>query len=327
MPRPLRIEYPGAWYHVMNRGLGGKNIYDNNKHREKFLQLLADAIEQYKIEIHSYCLMDNHYHLLVHTPHENLSRAMRHINGLYTQYYNRSKKTDGSLFRGRYKAVLIEGDSYLLQVSRYIHLNPMTANMIKRPEAYQWSSYKYYIGSAAQPPWLKIDIILSIVSHDHQNKQYQNFVMAGIDTETKNFYCKKNIPVYFGNEKMKRKRLKNLSSKKIQASVTDYRQLEVLPSLDTVMQCCIKYFRYNLDEISKVQRGRTNVQRVLTMLACRKWTHATLDEISRLFGSISINGVSNAITRTKRKFNYDKKLKKLFDVLDQAIEKYLNTHV
>jgi putative transposase len=129
MPRPLRLEYENAWYHVMNRGAARQDIYKNDQHRLLFLNLLKEASLYYNIEIHAYCLMDNHYHLLIHTPRGNLSQAMRHINGLYTQVFNRSEKIDGSLFRGRYKAILVEEDSYLLQVSRYIHLNPVTAGL------------------------------------------------------------------------------------------------------------------------------------------------------------------------------------------------------
>ena len=104
MSRPLRVEYPGAWYHVMNRGAGRRNIFNKKAHYSMFVKLLAEIVGQFDIEIHAYCLMNNHYHLLIRTPCANLARAMRHLNGVYTQRYNRMQKTDGSLFRGRYKA-------------------------------------------------------------------------------------------------------------------------------------------------------------------------------------------------------------------------------
>lgn len=116
MPRPLRIEYEGAWYHVMNRGANHQNIFHTNEHRKLFLELLTEINQQFYVELHSFCLMDNHYHLLIHTPFANLSKAMRYLDGVYTQRINRMMNRDGPLFRGRYKSILIEEDTYLLQV-------------------------------------------------------------------------------------------------------------------------------------------------------------------------------------------------------------------
>ena len=127
MSRPQRILYENAYYHVMNRGAGRRQIFHGREDREIFLQTLGEACHQFHVEIHAYCLMGNHYHLLIKTPQANLSRAMRHINGVYTQRYNRLNKTDGSLFRGRYKAILVDSDAYLLHLSKYIHLNPLSA--------------------------------------------------------------------------------------------------------------------------------------------------------------------------------------------------------
>jgi putative transposase len=124
MARPLRIEFEGAWYHVMNRGAGRRLIYRSSRHRDTFLRLLAEVTELFAVEIHAYCMMGNHYHLLTRTPRANLGRAMRHLNGVYTQRFNLTCGTDGPLFRGRYRSVLVAADTHLLQVSRYIHRNP-----------------------------------------------------------------------------------------------------------------------------------------------------------------------------------------------------------
>lgn len=124
MARPLRIEYPGAYYHVMNRGQSRRNIFMEDKGRQSFLDLLADIARLWKVEIFAYCSMDNHYHLLLSTPTGELSRPMRHLNGIYTQKFNRVHHRDGPLFRGRYKAILIDAEEYFLSVVRYIHKNP-----------------------------------------------------------------------------------------------------------------------------------------------------------------------------------------------------------
>ena len=138
MPRPIRIDYQGAFHHVMNRGRSYQTIFHDKACFESFLRTLKEASEQFDAVIHGYCLMTNHYHLLIETPKANLSRIMRHINGVYTQRYNRMRNVDGPLFRGRYKAILVDKDAYLLQLSRYIHRNPIE---IKRPPYQQESLY------------------------------------------------------------------------------------------------------------------------------------------------------------------------------------------
>jgi len=121
MSRPLRIEYPYAWYHVMNRGRRYEAIFEDKNDYSAFIELLQDSIDIFHIKVAAFCLMQNHYHLLIQTPEGNMSRSMRHINGVYTQRFNRIHGYDGHLFRGRYKSILIDADSYLLQVMRYIH--------------------------------------------------------------------------------------------------------------------------------------------------------------------------------------------------------------
>jgi len=160
MARPLRISYPGAYYHVTSRGNEQKDVFKSRRDREKFLDYLASATQRYGAVIHAYCLMTNHYHLLLETPEANLSQIMRHINGAYTTYFNVKRKRAGHLFQGRYKAILVEADAYAAELSRYIHLNPVKAGLVRRPEDYLWSSYRSYIGQSQAAEWLKTDFIL-----------------------------------------------------------------------------------------------------------------------------------------------------------------------
>jgi len=125
MSRPLRIQFDGAVYHLMNRGTARQITFVDDDDYRAFQNTLGEAHRLWGIEVFSYCLMRNHYHLCLRTPKGNLSRVMRHVDGLYTQRFNRSHKRDGSLFRGRYKAILVNEDQYLAQVVRYIHLNPV----------------------------------------------------------------------------------------------------------------------------------------------------------------------------------------------------------
>jgi len=133
MGRPLRIEYHDAFYHITARGNDRQNVFRTNKDRERFLEYLESATERYKAVIHAYCLMDNHYHLLLQTPEGNLSQIMHHINGAYTNYYNTKRNRAGHLFQGRYKAILVNIDEYAKELSRYIHLNPVRAGMAEKP--------------------------------------------------------------------------------------------------------------------------------------------------------------------------------------------------
>src|SRR3990167_2207194 len=160
MPRSLRIEFNGAWHHVMNRGLGRRSIFASDKDRQSFFKLLGDISESFRVEVHAYSMMDNHYHLLIHTPEGKLSRAMRHLNGVYTQIHNKRNQTDGPLFRGRYKALLVDSDDYLLELVRYIHLNPVEARLCDHPQKHVWTSHLAYLDTAKRPEWLKTGEVL-----------------------------------------------------------------------------------------------------------------------------------------------------------------------
>ncbi|MEW6682133.1 MAG: transposase [Nitrospirota bacterium] len=154
MARPLRVQYPGALYHVTARGNERKAIFRTDADREQFLAVLAQAVARYRLRLHAYVLMDNHYHLLLETEEANLSLALRHLNGVYTGYFNRAYDRVGHLFQGRFKAIVVDKTSYLLELSRYIHLNPVRIRQPLALARYPWSSYWAYIGRRAAPAWL-----------------------------------------------------------------------------------------------------------------------------------------------------------------------------
>ncbi|UCF90286.1 MAG: transposase, partial [Desulfobacterales bacterium] len=155
MARPLRVEYPGAFYHVINRGNNQEKIFETDRDKEKFLEYLAKAAERFSIVIHTYCLMNNDFHLLVETSEANLSLAMQWVNISYATYFNRKHGRHGHLFQGRFKAILIDADAYLEHLSRYIHLNPVRAEMVSSPADYTWSSYLAFIGTQKAPRFLE----------------------------------------------------------------------------------------------------------------------------------------------------------------------------
>ena len=185
MARPLRIEFPDAFYHITARGNERKDIYRDDRDRERFLGYLETSVSRYKAVVHVYCLMSNHYHLLLSTPAGNLSQIMRHINGGYTTYFNKRHNRAGHLFQGRYKAILVEADPYAGELSRYIHLNPVRAGITVQPEKYLWSSYAAYIGKAAQPRWFTTDWLLRYFGKKTADarKAYRFFVQAAVGTK------------------------------------------------------------------------------------------------------------------------------------------------
>ncbi len=183
MSRPLRIEYKGAFYHITARGNEKKNIFKNEKDHEKFLLYLEASVQRYGAVIHAYCLMDNHYHLLIETPLANLSEIMRYINGSYTTYFNTKRHRIGHLLQGRYKAILIDTDAYAQELSGYIHLNPVRAGVVSKPQDHQWSSYHYYIGKEKTPKWLTVSFILGYFDKRITvgQRKYSAFVNAMVD--------------------------------------------------------------------------------------------------------------------------------------------------
>lgn len=154
MSRPLRIEFPGAVYHVTSRGDRREAIFDDDVDRQLFMDTTGAALDRYHGCALAYCLMGNHYHLVLQTRRANLSLLMRHINGVFTQVYNRRHQKTGHLFQGRFKAILIDRDAYLLEVCRYVDLNPVRAGMVTHPADWLWSSYRAHVGSEVAPVWL-----------------------------------------------------------------------------------------------------------------------------------------------------------------------------
>ncbi|MDP3297992.1 MAG: transposase [Thermodesulfovibrionia bacterium] len=186
MARPLRIEYAGAVYHVTSRGNARKNIFKDDKDKEIFLEVLGRVVKRYNWLCHAYCLMGNHYHLLIETPDANLSKGMRQLNGVYTQRYNQRHKKTGHIFQGRYKAILVEKESHLLELCRYVVLNPVRAGIVERPEDWKWSSYLATAGIKRAPEYLTTDWILGQFENKRRDaeKQYKEFAISGIKEES-----------------------------------------------------------------------------------------------------------------------------------------------
>ncbi|MEJ2422629.1 MAG: transposase [Acidobacteriota bacterium] len=214
MARPLRIEYPGAVYHVTSRGNERRRVFRDDEDRRLFLTVLERTVERWDWIVHAYCLMGNHYHLVIETPEPTLSRGMRQINGEYTQAFNRRHHRAGHLFQGRFKAIVAEKESHLLELCRYVVLNPVRARgmKVKAPEDWSWSSYRATAGKVKPPKWLTVSWILSQFGKNptRARQAYRRFVAQGLKDRTK---IKARGGLWIGSDAFGR-RLKKLAGAK-----------------------------------------------------------------------------------------------------------------
>jgi putative transposase len=210
MARSLRIEFSGALYHITSRGDGQERIYVTDEDRNVFLKTLSDVCLRCNWLCYAYCLMDNHYHLLIETPLGNLSKGMQLLNGIYTQKFNRRHNTVGHVFQGRFNAILVDKESYLLEVSRYIVLNPVRAKMVMSAHEWKWSSYLPTILKEQKPAWLASDKILCLFSQYAVTaiQRYEKFVYDGIMNKSPWVYLKKQI--YLGTDEFVNEMLKKI---------------------------------------------------------------------------------------------------------------------
>ena len=182
MSRPLRPDLVDGWFHVMNRGISHGDVFFDDRDRVEMGQRFADIYERFGVVTHAYCLMDNHYHALVHCPHGHLSEAMQRLGSLYTRHVNDRLGRDGALFRGRFASRQILDDGYLLTACRYIHRNPLALEGVRDVADYRWSSHRTYLGLRRTPPWMRTDEVLS--HWDGDRSAFDRFVGADEPSDT-----------------------------------------------------------------------------------------------------------------------------------------------
>ncbi|VFQ45098.1 trp repressor/replication initiator [Desulfoluna butyratoxydans] len=304
MARPLRITFPGAFYHVTSRGNERKNIYKSKRDRQKFLEYLGEAHERYGAIIHAYCLMTNHYHLLIETPDANLPQIMKHVNSSYTTYFNVKRKRFGHLFQGRYKAFLVYKDDYALELSRYIHLNPVRAAMVDSVIDYPWSSYRAFVGKEASPEWLETDYIHGYFGKrvSQARREYERFVDEKGALHAQNPLENVSADTILGPESF----IQGISKKYLEGRRND-RELPALRALNC---------RPSFSVISSVVDDHVEdvkLARKMKIYLMKRYSGATLKAIGEPFG-LSESAVSQVCGR--------------FDVLsneDRSVQQCLNT--
>ena len=318
MPRPLRIEYPDAWYHVMNRARQGQEAFSDREDYYCFIDLLKDVSEIFNMRIAAYCLITTHYHLLVQTPDANLSRCMRHINGIYTQRYNARNGCDGTLFRGRYKSILVDADSYLLELVRFIHRNPLRAGMVDKLNDYPWSSHKCYLSKAKKWEWLHKKYILERFSKDKslQVSNYKRFVSTEEPVELIQHYSKMNMPSIIGSDKFIKQVKGRLFKKKKKKEISETKRL--YPKVIDIKKAVCNHYKIGDAVLLKSIRGVENEARDLAIYMLRVLCGERLTIIGPEFNLNNYSSVSTAIARIKRKLKsnrFKKQYEKIVDSL------------
>jgi REP element-mobilizing transposase RayT len=342
MARPLRVEYPGACYHVVNRGNRRNQVFFSDSDYKLFLKKLAEYIELYEIELFAYCLMPNHYHLFLRTTHANLGRFMQAFNTSYTISMNRKHGESGHLFQGRYKAQLIETELYKNVLSRYIHLNPikikslrnkLLPNLKKRLCDYKWSSFRFYLGIAQRPEWLNRSYILSSWGKgiDDKIKNYREYVEEGLLSDNSEQLSSNEISNIIGSDSFKDKIVRKYLKKGLKD--IDSREQSSLAKINSftvkeIINATRKYFELKSSDAIVIRKGANRDARKLAMFLSVKYCKKinSLAEIASCF-KIGINGISSNTNKCKEELLTNKIFKKQVQELDRLLHQNTKTKV
>lgn len=320
MARPLRIEYEGAFYHITARGNEKKIIFYSQADCEKFKFYLRNAVEKYACRLHCYVIMSNHYHLLIETLKANLSKILHYINTSYSNYFNNKEQRIGHLFQGRYHAILIDSENYLLEVSRYLHLSPVRANIVKRPEDYPQSSYNSYI-SENKKKLVFCDLILEMTgghSHSRESRQiYRKFVESSIGKKLENPFEKVTAGIILGNKKFMNRALQKVKKETLdKKGIANRKPLKSLIEVEDILNTLCEYYCADKKEImSKKNRKYKNI----LIYLLKKYTELTNESIGNLFGILSYSAVSKGNLRFIKTLKENPKLRKDVEEIQDKI--------
>jgi len=317
MARQLRIEFEGAFYHVTSRGNMRGRIFFHDKDRERFLAIMEKTKERYGYLLHAYALMDNHYHLLIETPKTNISQIMQNVNTSYTVYINKKNGRSGHLFQGRFKGIIVDKNEYLLTLSRYIHLNPVRAGIVAKPEESRWTSYKTYVAETEGRGLVDKTDTLAILSEKKKKaiEKYRAFVEAGIEGVASPFK-EAEAGLILGKGSFKEKIKEILESLKRDEELPQIKKLVRNNSLDSVVRVCGEYFKLGKDELIRRRRGLA--ARQATIYLSKVLSGGTNKTVGEYF-CIKGVAVSKAIRATEEKISSDKVLRKQIGELKEKI--------
>ena len=311
MARPLRIEYEGAFYHVTARGNEQKRIYFNKTDYGKFREYLEGAREKYGCLIHVYVFMTNHYHMIIETPNANISKIMHFINGSYTTYINKKRDRSGHLFQGRYKAILIDRDNYLLELSRYIHLNPVRARIVEKPEEFLNSSYASYIGNR-KDTMVYHEQLLQMISNNKKSapKLYKKFVESGIGADFENPLSKTYGGSILGEKFFIKQVLSKVKEGVVNCRETSHRKiLKSLYQSDVIVDAVSDFFGIDRNEVLNNRKEYRNI----CIYIMKKYTGMTNSQIGQIFNGLSFSAVAKVYQRMSKAIEENRSMRKKVD--------------
>jgi len=314
MARPLRILYPGAVYHVMNRGLARQPVFRTGADRQAFLAGVAEAHTLWGIEVYAYCLMDTHYHLVLRTPEANLPRVMRHLDGLYTQRFNRAHRRDGPLFRGRYRALCLDAEAYLGAVVRYVHRNPVEAKLVRDPAAFRWSSHRTYLQPRPRPPWLRVEPLRGALG---AGRGVDAYVRAGSDPALDALYRRRRLPPLLGAEAF-RAAVRRRARPPQREHVRGERQL-LRPPVAEVVRAVASAYGVPPAALLAGRRGRRHEGRQVALWLVKTHCDLTHAETARHFGLGSSGTVRWACATLQRRARAERRLRSRLAQLEAAL--------
>ena len=310
MARKPRIHYPGAFYHVILRGNGGRDIFFSNKDRTKFYLLLQEGIERFEHRIHAFCLMTNHIHLVIQIGDIPLSKVMQNVTFRYTRYINSRRKQIGHLFQGRYKAILIDADTYLLELVRHIHNNPVRAKVSKTTDQYSFSSHQAYLGKN-NVTWLTTDFVLGQFAREKSSAQnlYHDFVLKGsAENHRQEFFHGTTEGRILGDDRFSEKALAKAEekySKKL--------------SLEDIVEAICNYHKITLDKI--IEPGRTHpasVARATAALLVQENNDLSLTALGKYLKR-DVATLSQSANRLRKRAANDKNLLKKIEKIRKKL--------
>ena len=310
MARKPRIHYPGACYHVILRGNGGQDIFFNKQDGNQFFLLLQEGVEKFGHRIHAYCLMTNHVHLAVQVAEIPLSRIIQNISFRYSRYVNKRRDRVGHLFQGRYKAILIDADNYLLQLVRYIHNNPVRAGIVKTPDKYPWCSHSVYIDDITVP-WLTTEWVLS--QFDQQKETaihyYRSFIHVGKDEgHLTKFHRGNTEGEILGSDNFAEEAYAKASH-----------ELVGKPSIDHIINTVCEHYKIQDKELTRTSKQRqVSEPRAMASLLVRESANLSLMDLSRRL-SRDLSGLSQAAGRLEKRAKHDKELAETIEHIKKLV--------
>ena len=320
MSRPLRIDIENGIYHVTSRGWERRVIVRDDRDREQWLNLLDRVAVRCGWQVLAWTLLDNHFHVFLRTPEANLSAGMHDLNSGYASTFNRRYRRSGSLFQGRFKAVLVENDSHALELTRYVHLNSVRAGIVDRPEEYRWSSYGGYLGSHECPCWLACGMVLSELGRNRSRCRlaYRRFVEAGLCEKVVSPLASAVGGVFLGASDWVEGMRRELAEQPAATDVPQHRRLAWRPGVADVVAAVGEAFRV---EGSRLQESRRhgNDARLAAVYLSRQLTDERVAAIGEHFGGVSAAAVSKAVSRADKRRAADRRWDRLLSQLTRHL--------